>query len=49
MASRAIIATTKTETQVYSFFRKARAPVWISVIRKTMRSLPGGAASTDLK
>ena len=48
MASRISITATKTETQVYSFFRNALAPFWISVIRKTMRSSPGGAASTAL-
>ena len=43
------MATTKTETQLYSFLRKAFAPFWISIIRKTMRSLPGSAAFTFLK
>ena len=43
------MATTKTDTQLYSFLRKALAPFWISVIRKTMRSSPGSAAFTFLK
>ena len=42
------MATTNTETHLYSFFRKALAPFWISVIRKTMRSLPGEAFSTNV-
>ena len=40
------ITTTNTETQLYSFLRKARAPFCISVMRKTMRSSPGEAAFT---
>ena len=37
---------TKNDTHVYSCRRKAFAPFWISVIRKTIRSFPGGAALT---
>ena len=48
MASSIIIATTKTDTQLYSFCRNALAPFWISVIKKTMRSLPGDSFSTAL-
>ena len=48
IANRTIITTTNTETQVYSCFRKARAPFWISFIKNTIRSLPGGADWTDL-
>ncbi len=47
-ARRMIIATTNTLTHWYSFWRNAFAPFWISVIRKTMRSLPGDAFSTTL-
>ena len=46
---RIAIAATKTETQLYSFLRNALEPFWISVMRKTMRSLPGSAAFTFLK
>jgi hypothetical protein len=48
MASTMARATTKIDSQEYSFFRNARAPFWISVMRKTMRSSPGEAAPTSL-
>ena len=48
IASSTIIATTNTETHWYSFFRNALAPFWISVIKKTMRSLPGEAFLTNV-
>ncbi len=47
-ASSTAMATAKMPTHLYSAWRNALAPFWISVIKKTMRSLPGDSFSTAL-
>ena len=42
--SRIAIATTKMETHWYSFFKKARAPFWISATMSWEKTMPTAAS-----